>query len=296
MIWVYDKLQLRAHPSKIENTGGQTYFYSVDGPDGTLDHQVEEHFAGVEDRAAAPYRRLMNGQELSGQERADFSTFLATLYLRSPGMIRSAAEANGKFLQVFMGHVWRDRKALDRSIDEMVEAGALSADVDRDGLWKFWNDRDGYTINVLEKSGLFAIGAADGIQERLFDMNWYLLDSAGPDFITGDQAVTMWAPPRPPMVPSAFADPEVEVSFALTPRTCLLLTPRWLGSFRRSVPDFVVRQMNELRAHRSDRFLWSASRDDEVMNLAMKHQGTRQTISVSGEGHIAPVEVRRRLK
>lgn len=294
MIWAYDKKLGRVHPTRIENTGGQGNFYSVRRGNGELDDQIDEHLQNVESRAADPYERLIRGEELREQARADFASFLATLYVRSPGMIRSAAEANGKMMQAFMDLHWHDRDAFDRSLDKMGADGIGDPGMDRDRLYEFWKQKD-FSLAVLEQSGLLGLGAADPIQEILFDRPWRILETESARFITGDQAVTLWNPPRPPLSIGGFADPAAEVSFPLNPTQCLLITGRHLPFRRTLVAEPAVWQLNELRAFEAERLLWSSTRDERVLALALKHQASRRRFRMSGEEHLAEVEVKRNL-
>lgn len=294
MLWAYDKKLGRMHPSRVENTGGQGNFYSVRREDGELDHRIDEHFQTVESKAADPYDRLVRGEVLEGQARADFATFMATLYVRSPGMIRSTAEATGKMMQAFMNFQWNDQAAYDRSIDDAIAAGVMDPDVDRKKMYEFWKKKD-FSISVLEQAGLMGLGAADPIQEILFNRNWFLLDSPGEKFITGDQAITIWNPPRPPFYSGGFADVESEVSFPLSPALCLLITDRDLGFHRTVVTSDAVWRLNEFRAMEAERMLWSSVRDNRILDLALKYPASRGRFKMSGEERLAKVKVKRSL-
>ena len=91
-LWTYDSENGEVWSAIPKNTAVQTHFYSIEGDDGAMDVRVEEHLAAVENSAAPVYEALLRAQipGKSSQERADFATFLALMYVRTPAMRRMA--------------------------------------------------------------------------------------------------------------------------------------------------------------------------------------------------------------
>ena len=295
MIWAYDKDQLRMAPSNILNTGGQKHFYSVRNSDGELDHRVDDLLTKVEDRAVAPYEKLLRRERLSAQERADFATFLATMYTRSPGMIRANAETKAKMMQAFLRMTMGSRQQFEAQMDRMEADGAVPPGSDRDNLWTFLNDKEAYTLQVPYQFGLTALGASDRIQELLFERHWHRVHAAEGYFITSDQAVTLWHPPRiSPFGRGGFIAADAEVTFPLSPEVCLLITDRRLAAEDLAAGGDHVRNVNGYRAYEAERFVWSHVKDALLLDLLRDNQRSGSRISVSGESDMAAVEVVRR--
>src|SRR4051812_20685393 len=91
MIWTYDKQRGTMRPSRIEETGNQNNFYSVQREDGSYNDVLDLWLQGVESDAARPYEELLKGNIPTGQAKADFSVFVSSLYARSPALIRANA-------------------------------------------------------------------------------------------------------------------------------------------------------------------------------------------------------------
>src|SRR5690242_13110279 len=93
MIWTFDNQTERWRASTVENTAVQANFYSFETNDGPND-QLENLLADIESDAASPYEMLLADQIPSGQKKADFAVFLATLHVRTPAMINAAARGH----------------------------------------------------------------------------------------------------------------------------------------------------------------------------------------------------------
>jgi hypothetical protein len=295
MVWTYDKRTLRTKPSKAENTGGQQYFYAVRKPDGELDHTVDEHLQGVENRAAEPYRKLLRGEIPTGQDRADFCSFLATLHLRTPGMLRTNAQARINLMQTQMNANWRSREAFERNLDKMDADLGTKTD-DRDGLWEFFQDKGGYYLETGHQDGLTALIAADRIQEILYERNWYIAEAGQDFFITSDQPVERSAPPEsvhPIYGDGGFNNDRAQVTLPLSPTLCLMMTGDRFSSSKWVIDADAVSRMNHLRARYAERWIWSHVKSDRVAALAEQYQDSRLEMRFSNEEDLAEVIVRR---
>jgi hypothetical protein len=293
MIWTYDIQKGTSRPSKIEETGAQTNFYSPKDADGSYRDDLEHWFGKVESEAAAGYRNLLNGEIPTGNNRAAFSTFVSSLHLRTPAKIRSSAEGYGKFIQTILNFAWRDRAAFDASIDQYeVEHGPID---DRDRLFDFHNDKDSHTIEVDMQLGLTILSASDRIQEILFSRDWYVLHAEGGTFITSDNPVHIEQPPCEPSFygPGGFTNPAAQITLPLSPTKLLLITGEHHSSSQGVAPPSFIQMMNEARAHDAERFLYAHHRSDEITRLGEQFKDVRAGFQVDGGGEMAKVTVRR---
>ena len=294
MVWVYDKKTNRRHPTKITETGGQRNFYSVDTGGGEYNDVVDESLQTIEGAAAGPFDALVAGTLPVGEDLSAVAMLVATQYLRTPGMLRSNAEAAGKMMQAVMNVAWGTREQFENSLNRMErETGEPAAD--RDRLWEFWNKREGYTVNVHQQRGLIALTAARGIHDILVRRHWHILDAAEKFFITSDQPVVLWEPPKPPFMPGAFANPAAEITLPLSPSKCLLITGHDMGRQPLAISGDDVDMINGLRAYYAERNLWAHVASDEVRELAVKHAEHGLGIQVDNGGPMAEVRAVRHL-
>ena len=295
MVWAYDIERGKARPSRVEECGAQKNFYSVQRDDGTFNDELDDWLQGVETNAAAPYEQLLNGVIPQGQARADFSTFVSSLYLRSPAILRAYAEAAGKLAQQTIDFAWRTRKQFEKSMDRFeAEEGAMK--VPRDEVWEYFQDKDGYKVQVEHRAAFGVMAASDDIQTILFNRHWYLLEAADGFFITSDSPVQRFTDPQfhyGPMGDGGFMNPAAEVTLPLSPRFGLLITGQAAQSnYVRLGADDVWR-MNQQRALGALRFLYASVKDDRISALAEAHKHDGPGVQVSGGPTMVEVEVLR---
>ena len=106
-VWTYDAKTGDVRSATPENTAVERHFYSFEGADGTMDTRVEDYLASIENDAAPIHEGLLAGRipPDDTQERADFSSFLAVMHVRTPAMRRIAGELMGRHIQI-MAHAY----------------------------------------------------------------------------------------------------------------------------------------------------------------------------------------------
>lgn len=298
MIWTHDMQSSKTRPCKPSETGFGTNYYSVRDQAGEWRDDLDEWLRDVENKAAEGYEKLVRGEILQGQTRADFSTFLSSLYLRSPSLIRASAEGYGHFVQQILNVEWGTRERFENQIDK-YEASQGPIGITRDELWDFHKDKSRYKIGIDKKRGLNILSSSDDIQRILFNRKWYIILPNDGYFITCDSPVFRFVPEGAGFGAygdGGFINPAAEVTLPLSPDVCLLITGRDLGSEYLELPRRSVEMLNEMRATSADRFLYSHQADAPLADLGtrFKHAGMR--LEIEGGGPYAEVEVRDRLR
>ncbi len=286
MIWTYSKSRGIARPSRIEETGFKKNFYSIRDESGQYQDDIDNMLTDIENRAIRPYDRLLAGEIPTGQERADFSTFLATSFTRSPALIRSYAEASARMKTFEIRVNANDRTRFDRMIDRM-ERKTGNKIRDRKEVFEFINDPSRYKIGISEKSGLRAIGIADSLAPMLFDRHWHIIESVTDSFITSDNPVCRWVPSdsvHPIYGDGGFANRRAEISYPLSKRRLLLLTGEPLGQSVLYAGSQAVRLQNELRAIEAEDNVFADRKDESISALISRHKDRRP------RSHIGAIE------
>ena len=295
MVWTYDNQKASARPSRVEETGHQANFYSVQAQDGTWVDDLDRALQKIEDAASAPYEMLMAGEIPSGQRKADFAHFVGALYSRSPAVINASAKGYAQFLEHLLDMQCPDRASFDVFMDRF-ERKSGDYDGDRDELFAFMKDKERYRIEVSQKRGLNIVAVADELAQLLYDRNWYLVDAFEDFFISSDSPVFRWVSEEysdPLRGDGGFSNPMAEVSVPLSPRRMLLITGQKMPHQHIVVPAEHVWELNKARAIEAERFLYSHVRDDRVMKLAVEHNTTRERFVIEGAGPFPEVKVTR---
>jgi hypothetical protein len=99
-VWTINKDTGEARSATPENTAVVSHFYSVEKEDGTFDTTFEKGLAEIEGAAAPVYEKLIKGQAISDEEKANFAAFVAVMHLRTPAKRRDVAELIGRHVQI----------------------------------------------------------------------------------------------------------------------------------------------------------------------------------------------------
>ncbi|WP_352788821.1 DUF4238 domain-containing protein [Mesorhizobium sp. M0619] len=300
-VWTYDKREGSARADRAENTAAETNFYSIKGLDGEYNDQLEEWLAKVESAAAPLYPKLLRGETLKGQERFDFSLFIATLYTRSPAMLNATARLYGDMIQAVGNVGFSDRGRLDETMDRMeAERGEKkTTKEERDKLFEFFNDKTRYTMSVDRRAGLMSISAAAPLTDILNDMSWIVVEPMGQLLITSDSPVVRITPTEyvhPSYGDGGFAHKKAFVTLPLAPTRMLEM---YWGEQRspgvQRAPKERGRLYNRQRAHFSERYLYSSRQDAGILRLGAKHKAAGLRIDVGHPGKRVPIEIKRKL-
>lgn len=303
MVWTYDKKQespaADARKATPENTAVSTNFYSVQNEDGSYNDQLEEYLGKIESDAAPLYGAMLQGKVPTDDSKNVMSLFFAALYARSPALINSAAWMTGAMAQVTAGASFSDRKRFDASMDRMeqdLEKEPTSAE-QRDKMFELMKNRDGFTMQVLQKAGLVAMSAIEPITDIFNKMHWILVESKDQHLVTSDNPVVKINPdpPHPFYGDGGFTMPNVFVTIPLSPR--FMLEMSWNKSPLKSLFQADRergRLYNRQRAGFAEQYLFSSRKDDGIGLLTKKNKDSGLKLRMDGP-KISKIDVKRRL-
>jgi len=298
-VWSYDMDTGKVWSATPENTAKETHLYSVTLEDGQRITDLEDFIAGVEGKAACVYDKLLAGEKIEGQERADLASFFAMTFVRTSAFRRIYAEIMVGF-QVLKMYVTAEHEGAFRSAMEKYEAdrGPLS-DEERAALREGMLHPEKFKVSVNREWTLRALMTHDRVAPVLFGMHWSV--TAPPEgryFITSDNPFVRMVPDRyyRPMMGEGFLNKHIEVSFPLSPKRCLLA--HWRNDYPNLVtlPPEGVKLANRARAVYAERFLYGPRQDAGIAALARKYKETKPGMQLSGLGpeKYPPVKLRRR--
>ncbi len=299
-VWTYDAEIGGARSATPDNTAVQTHFYSAAGDDGTMDTRIEDHLAKMESNAAPVYETLLQYKiPRATQARADFATFLALMYARTPAMRRMNAEVYGRELQIRSYAYASNDKAFQRLVKGYEKERGQSLDAEtQTRLRKDMLDPSGYMLEIPQERTLKALSVADELAPILFKMKWSLAVAEHGYFITSDHPLMRLVDRRtshPIYGDHGFYNRTAEVSFPLSPRILLLMS--WNESAREigRLDRGPVTEINRARAANSDRCLYAHLRDKRLERLAAEFKDSRPRMTTRGFGpkKFAAITVRR---
>jgi Protein of unknown function (DUF4238) len=213
----------RAYPvniAKIKN------YYSLKGPDGTVDNKVETMLAtNVEGPGIAVIKRLNAGHyDISATARAKLAFLMAIQEYRVPWM-RETMEGAMKSVQESVMSLMIERPGfLEQSIAEFKEKEEKETLVTADGIRAAF--RSGQ-ITLADNPGasLWAMGSvATKVTQCYYEMKWTILESKTVPFVTSDCPVhRFYAQVQPERPYTGLADDRIQVRFPLSKSRMLIM-------------------------------------------------------------------------
>lgn len=300
MVWAYDLQTDEIRTGTPENTAIETNFYSVINDDGVYNDEIENWLQGVEGKASELYPRVLRGERLKDQEKADFAVFIASLYARSPAIVTAYAEMSGYMAQHFTNVTFANRTRFETMMDRYdADRGTRTSKKERDETFEFAKDKSRYFVQVDKKRGLQALSVTDHLTNIFYDMTWVVFESKKQHLITSDNPVIQVNPPedRHPIYGNGgFLNKRTNVSLPLS--SSRLLGLMWDATVKDGVHPVGKNQgrlFNRQRAHFSERYLYASERDSGIKALGKKFRKPGLRMEVSGMDALAPVEVKRKL-
>jgi hypothetical protein len=288
-VWTIDKDGAPMRSAIPEETAKERHFYSVEREDGSFDTTIEDHLADVESKAAPVYAKLASGSIPDySQERADFATFIALLYVRTPAMRRDAAEVIGRGIQI-MNYAYGTHDGAFNTMVRNIEKkdGRAFSDEKKAKLREWLIDPTNYTLQIRKERTFIALKAADKLVPLLYEMTWTVVKPRHGFFITSDNPVTREVDPKtvhPFYGDHGFKNKTAQVTFPLSPEALLLMT--WKSDLPPSISvnRRTVEHANRTRVYFADRYLYAHIASSPIQKLATKYKGSRPKMITKGFG------------
>lgn len=272
----------------VKNTALEKHLYSYKQEDGTRIMDLEDLLGEIEGKAAALFEKLLSGEKIVGQERADLASFFAIMYVRTNSFRRFYAELAMSELQLKMHHEAKSDEAFERCVRhvEKTEGRPLDDESKHDLRESMLNPAE-LELAVPKDWTLQAMGLHDTLAPVINDMEWSIM--IAPEdrfFVTGDTPLVKEVPARfrNPLLGVGFEHEKIEVTFPLSPERC------WLGHWDKThlkvgkLKSINVTAINRIRAVYAERSLYAHKRDSGIFKLAKKYKDVKQKLEISGGG------------
>lgn len=298
-VWTYNIQDETVRSSIPEGTGKQGNFYTVTDFEGNHHDELETWLSGVEAKATEPYKKLLKGEIPQGQERADFSTFLSSMYARSPVMLKNYGQMMGQSTQLINQVATATLGRFEMSLRQSGQADLSPEEIK--ATYEFAKDTSNYTINVDHQATLPAIGVSDKLQEIFFNMTWSILSSEEQHLITSDNPVVRVVDPKtyhPIYGDHGFMNKTATVTFPLSPKYCLHLAWGAADSpFIFPIKKQLARLFNKHRAYFCDKYLYANCKEEGLMKLGAKYKNHGLQLKIGGANDdFAEVVIERKMK
>jgi len=260
-LWLFDRYKKEFRLQNIANIASENklYTYKINGKEENL----EDVFSQAEGYASSILRKIINKEQITGQEKADLAMFIALMYVRVPDSKKRIEEGSEKVYKkynqiVFSNREWVKRVAkakqpniTEKEINEVIEFA-------KDGKRYYVDFPPNHWLGIMLNTSLEVA--------RIFTLtDWFIFFSNKKyALITSDNPVTLIPSTNHPSTRGfGLVTPGARKIFALTSNIGLAM-----GNMNRNSQIVYIdtREKNILRsfnyntAINSDRFVYSSEK------------------------------------
>lgn len=230
-IWRYSKDSSEPISISIKDACVQSHYYSFTMPDGDRNSEMAENiFQSIEDDAAIIIRKIESRKELSADERAYFSHFIAFQLTRVPAFRNWILESKANLMKRVMQVSASYKESFEAMVKNVSDKEGI--EIIPENFREFCLDGN-YDIEYPEETSLqFVFQLALDVAKIIYDMNWGFIHSpSGAYFLTSDNPVFLADPSRNSDFPFGIGliDRNVEFTLPLTKEIC------FIGSWQNNV-------------------------------------------------------------
>jgi hypothetical protein len=240
---------------------------------GRKDDSVERNLSEIESAAKPILDRWQQRDVLPSREEIQtVALFLALLHVRVPRMISAIEEAmeitaieGTKLAAEIRPDIFRE---VVSSRPPVSGVKAPTAEELIDSIRDL--EKDYKVVINREASVAECLKLAPPIVKELLEMNWWLSDApAGKFLITSDTPLSAYVPTSETkgIFGAGLGLDNVEVSFPISPRVCLLLHRHGGGEHRGTLTTRIVRHLNARMVATAERFVFCPQQSSRVSKL-----------------------------
>lgn len=155
-IWVYDKKLNTLKELSPEVFGGENHFYTIRDKDGEQDTSIEDMFVEVDGVYMSILRKIRNQEQLSREDRKEFSLILVLFMNRTPSFKKLSEDMLNEIMKKYM-NVYAQHK--DAFYSKLRDLGVKEEDLEEtrkftlEGEYDIFPSRN-YTIEQMVKLSL----------------------------------------------------------------------------------------------------------------------------------------------
>ncbi len=258
---VYDRETNRVRVQQPINTGVIGHFYTLEDAEGRKRYELEQMLSEYEANASPTVCKLSAKQEISPDERAYLSIFVALAAFRTPDIVDSLKLMNSDLIGEMTRRMFSDKEQVKDGLRVKPYAPSSEEELEQEAIEMIEFAQGGQYTITTEHSWAVGMAIQTGLKIApiLAGRNWDVIHSNTDktSFVTTDAPVVLSTviPRKNSFWGLGFGNTDALVVFPLT-QTCALLMYGNDGDFRhRSVDRDHVRHCNTALADRCQRFV-----------------------------------------
>lgn len=284
-VWVYKKDDGAIIKSSVKDTAVHRHYYSFKTQSGTRDSQtLEKRFSEIEGSTAKIFKKIVDQQSLSNEERSLFAFFLALILTRVPNFrdnIENATAQLMKRMSIIMAshkdHFETHIKNFERKTGEKIE---MPVEELRQYILKGEYD---VKVGNPDYSLSFMFENAKEIAPIFYEMRWAFFETTNNQyFLTSDNPLYYTDPTYKPgsFYGVGLLNKKIEVTFPVSKNLMFLAT--WEGPEGYLSSNQKIRDIfNRRTIISAQNFVFAPENSTALSTLVQKYRGSSPQMKVS---------------
>ena len=250
-------------------------------PKGVESDFLETKIFGPIEGEAKPIldRWQLPGARLEAAEVPKMAVFLAFMFTRNPRSVQVVKEVNEAGLEQIQKDLVENPARQRELYERCRNSGQVEGLPPYEEMEEYLNNREKYFRTEMNRKAalLSSIELTDLVCQKLLELNWCLCTApSGTLFITSDSPLSVFCPTdrKHAIFGGGLGQPQVEVSFPISPTTYLLLNRRSGQRYRR-ISEKVANELNKRTAWMAERFIISTIKANAIEKLVRESSATR---------------------
>jgi hypothetical protein len=250
-----------------------TNFYDFTDKDGNVNKDLEPTFSTVESDAKPILDKIITAEstQLSDEEQAKLSYFIATLYTRGKAYRHKTSNVRNAGIKAMMILEAQDKESFHATAKKLFGVRTTEEQIERVRLGALKGAFKGseYHPDDLLRQSLIS---AHDIYLYVREKRYYLLKAPSKHFfITSDNPVTVHHSSKTSMeISGGGGIANSTMALPLSPTYCLMMDYRDVTNDCKEGSAHLVEQLNYLQAVYADEMLFSHTQSDGIKDLFMK--------------------------
>jgi len=266
-LWVYDRKNNKYRKQTPINTAVKKKYYTISGPDGTPQNEIEAVLANIEGETKHIIEKIIEKKSIDLEEKCILAIFIAFLYVRVPEFEMEINELTEKFFKRY------NKLAIpnEKQAEIMIKQFAETKDQENLSPKKMLDfvKNENYSINFSRQHSLSLMYALAREFPLIFiQMDWqFWYSSKNSSFVTSDNPFVV-SRPQNYNGPYGIGTRGARKIISLSPKVCLVMCDKGDSLINRQLSSKNVRDVNGLIALECDRFL--ISKDKSLLERLVK--------------------------
>ncbi len=264
LLSVFDKKKNEYRKQNPKDTAVERYYYSLKDDNGNMDHRIEKLFSQIETNSQQIIDRIINNENITEQEKADLSHFIALMMVRVPNLEKLTNTGSNTVINDIANTVFLDKKTAKKAIYKRECVIAVTHAASAEELVKFHKNGN-YDIKINRNVVLSCmLQLAQNTWNDFNQMHWDVVHTKdNKSFITTDNPIVIMPPNKD--TPRGLCVKGSLIIFPLSQSTCLVMSYGGNNNITHSdVETPFIRGVNLFLSSESDRLI--IARDEKLIS------------------------------